>query len=187
LFGQTNPSGKLPVTFEEQKEDNPAYQWYPTSDDGKSVRYGEGIFVGYRGYDHNGVQPLFPFGFGLSYTRFEYSSLKIEPEGDSIKATFSIRNAGDRAGAEVAQLYVEPVKPAIERPIKELKGFEKVLLQPGESKELSVTLDKRAFAYFDPATRSWKSDSGQYDICIGASSRNIKLRKRITADFRPEK
>jgi beta-glucosidase len=187
LFGQTNPSGKLPVTFEEQEENNPAYRWYPTSDGGKSVRYGEGIFVGYRGYDHNGVQPLFPFGFGLSYTRFEYSNLKIEPDGDSIKATFSIGNAGDRAGAEVAQLYVEPVEPAIERPIKELKGFEKVLLQPGESKEVSLTLDKRAFSYFDPATKNWKSDPGQYDICIGASSRNIKLRKRITADFRTEK
>ena len=186
LFGQTNPSGKLPVTFEDQKEDNPAYRWYPTSDGGKSVRYGEGIFVGYRGYDHNGVQPLFPFGYGLSYTRFEYSDLKVEPEGDSIKATFSIRNAGDRAGAEVAQLYVEPVKPAVERPIKELKGFEKVFLAPGESKELSVTLDERAFAYFDPASKKWKSDPGEYDICIGASSRNIKLRKRITADFRPE-
>jgi beta-glucosidase len=186
LFGQTNPSGKLPVTFEDQKEDNPAYRWYPTSDGGKSVRYGEGIFVGYRGYDHNGVQPLFPFGYGLSYTRFEYSDLKVESEGDSIKATFSIRNAGDRAGAEVAQLYVEPVKPAVERPIKELKGFEKVFLAPGESKELSVTLDERAFAYFDPASKKWKSDPGEYDICIGASSRNIKLRKRITADFRPE-
>jgi beta-glucosidase len=184
LFGQTNPSGKLPVTFEEQKEDNPAYRWYPTSDGGKSVRYGEGIFVGYRGYDHNGIQPLFPFGYGLSYTRFEYSDLKVEPEADSIKVSFAIRNAGDRAGAEVAQLYVEPVKPSVERPIKELKGFEKVLLQPGESKELSITLDKRAFAYFDPTSKNWKSDPGQYEIAIGTSSRNIKLRKRITTDFK---
>ena len=169
LFGQTNPSGKLPVTFEEQKEDNQAFQWYPTSDGGKSVRYGEGIFVGYRGYDHNGVQPLFAFGFGLSYTRFEYSNLKIEPEGDSIRATFSIRNAGDRAGAEVAQLYVEPVQPAVERPIKELKGFERITLKPGETKTVNFTLGHDALGFWKTA-KDFVVEPGKFEVMVGGSS-----------------
>ena len=138
LFGDVDPSGKLPVTFEANKNDNPAFESYPSDDGGESVHYDEGIFVGYRGYDHLGIEPLFPFGFGLSYTRFEYSNLRIEP-GDrtdpcNVKVSFEIRNTGDRAGAEVAQLYVAAAQPTVERPVRELKGFAKVFLLPGESK-----------------------------------------------------
>ena len=147
LFGDVDPSAKLPVTFEARKSDNPAFESYPSDGDGENVHYDEGIFVGYRGYDRFGIEPLFPFGFGLSYTRFEYSNLRIEqgegPDPGNVKVSFEIRNIGDRAGAEVAQLYVRATQPAVERPVRELKGFAKIFLLPGESKQITLSLDRQ--------------------------------------------
>jgi beta-glucosidase len=181
LFGDIDPSAKLPVTFEVNKNDNPAFESYPSDDGGESVHYDEGIFVGYRGYDRLGIEPLFPFGFGLSYTRFEYSNLQIEP-GDpkdpcNVKVSFEIRDTGDRAGAEIAQLYVTPKQPTVERPLKELKGFAKVFLLPGESKRTTLSLDRRSFAYFDSRTGQWRTDPGRYEISIGASSRDLRIKQ----------
>jgi beta-glucosidase len=183
LFGDVDPSAKLPVTFEANKSDNPAFESYPSDDGGESVHYDEGIFVGYRGYDLLRIDPLFPFGFGLSYTRFEYSNLRIEP-GDArdpcnLKVSFEIRNTGDRAGAEVAQLYVAAARPTVERPLRELKGFTKVFLVPGESKQTTLLLDRRSFAYFDSRTSQWRTDPGRYEISIGASSRDLRIRQNL--------
>lgn len=183
LFGDVNPSAKLPVTFEAKQGDNPAFKSYPTDKSGTSVRYDEGIFVGYRGYDHFGIDPLFPFGFGLSYTRFEYSNLRIEPfnpaDPCNVKVSFDIKNVGERAGAEVAQLYVAPTQPTVERPVRELKGFAKVFLLPGELRRTSLLLDRSSFAYFDSRVRRWTTDPGRYEISIGASSRDLRIRRNF--------
>ena len=183
LFGDISPSAKLPVTFEVSENDNPAFKSYPSDSSGENVRYEEGIFVGYRGYDHFGIKPLFPFGFGLSYTQFDYSDLRIDqgqsPNHEEAEITFKVRNIGDRAGAEVAQLYVKEMRPAIERPVRELKGFEKVFLSPGESKMITIRLDRNSFAYYDPAADEWKTDPGEYEISIGASSRDLRVKQTL--------
>jgi beta-glucosidase len=184
LFGDVNPSAKLPVTFEARKNDNPAFKSYPSDGGGENVRYDEGVFVGYRGYDHFGIEPLFPFGFGLSYTQFEYSKLRIDqgesPNRDEVRVSFEVRNIGDRAGGEVAQLYVKATQPIVERPVRELKGFEKVFLSPGESKEVTLRLDRLSFACYDSATDHWKTDPGEYEIAVGASSRDLRIRQTLT-------
>jgi beta-glucosidase len=184
LFGDVNPSAKLPVTFEARKNDNPAFKSYPSDGGGENVRYDEGVFVGYRGYDHFGIEPLFPFGFGLSYTQFEYSKLRIDqgesPNRDEVRVSFEVRNIGDRAGGEVAQLYVKATQPIVERPVRELKGFEKVFLSPGESKEVTLRLDRLSFAYYDSAADHWKTDPGEYEIAVGASSRDLRIRQTLT-------
>jgi beta-glucosidase len=187
LFGDVDPSAKLPVTFEADKNDNPAFESYPSDEssdiNGENVHYDEGIFVGYRGYERLGIEPLFPFGFGLSYTRFEFSNLRIEqgdqPDLGNVQVSFEIRNNGDRAGAEVAQLYVSAVQPAVARPVKELKEFAKVFLLPGETKQTTLSLDRKSFAYFDSRTSQWRADPGGYVISIGASSRDLRLKQRI--------
>ncbi|HEX3445127.1 MAG TPA: glycoside hydrolase family 3 C-terminal domain-containing protein [Chthoniobacterales bacterium] len=179
LFGEGNPSGKLPVTFEKAFADNPAAANYPSRDGGKTVNYAEGIFVGYRGYDRSGIEPRFPFGFGLSYSNFEYSDMQISLStaevGQPIQVKCQIKNVGDRAGAEIAQLYVHPVEPRVERPLRELKGFSKVWLNPGEKKEVTFVLDPNAFQYFDSPTHRFKTDGGRYQLEVGASSRDIRL------------
>jgi beta-glucosidase len=182
LFGDVNPSGKLPVTFERQKQDNPAFKSYPSQDGGRSVHYDEGIFVGYRGYDRGAIAPLFPFGFGLSYSEFQYSNLRVEPArpDGNVRVNFMVRNSGQRAGAEVAQVYVGQTAPSVERPVRELKGFEKLALEPGETKEASVILDERAFAYFDLKGGHWRVDPGEFEISVGASSRDLRLKMSIT-------
>ena len=189
LFGDVDPSAKLPVTFEANKNDNPAFESYPSDDGGESVHYDEGIFVGYRGYDHLGIEPMFPFGFGLSYARFEYSDLRIErgdPENPwNLKVSFEIRNVGDRAGAEVAQLYVSAAQPSVERPVRELKGFAKVFLLPGESKQTTLSLDRRSFSYFDSRTSHWRADPGWYEISVGASSRDLRIKRSLDIAAEP--
>ena len=190
LLGEVNPSGKLPVTFGRRPEDDPAFGSYPSRDGGQTAHYNEGIFVGYRGYDRNSTVPLFPFGYGSSYTRFDYSDLQVRSKtgSDSAEAasrrvlydvTFKVTNSGDRPGAEVAQLYIHPIDPPIERPPAELKGFAKVHLEPGETKVVVLSLDRSALAYFNPAHRDWEANPGAYEIEVGASSRDIRLRQRI--------
>jgi len=179
LFGQVNPSGHLPVTFERNAEDNPTYNnYYPEGDTNKVV-YKEGIFVGYRGYEKAGTKPLFPFGYGLSYTTFAFSDLKIVPEFNSadphVTVSFKVKNTGSRAGAEVAQVYVGEDHPAVPRPTHELKGFERVELAPGESKSVGVTLDPRAFSYYDVESKAWKIDAGRFTISVGDNVETLPL------------
>jgi beta-glucosidase len=187
LAGEVTPSGKLPVTFEKEFADNPAAANYPSKDRGKSVHYAEGVFVGYRGYDHFAVEPRFPFGFGLSYTEFEYSELQVSPStasvGEPVDVKCQIRNVGTRPGAEVAQLYIHPLEPSIQRPVRELKGFTKVWLNPGEKKEIHFAVDRKAFQYFDPATHQFKIDTGRYRLEVAASSRDVRLTQSF--DLKP--
>ena len=179
LFGDVNPSAKLPITMEKRLQDNPTSANYPTSSDATTIHYAESIFVGYRGYDKNRTEPQFPFGYGLSYTTFTYSDLKIEARrfnGKSlITATFTVTNSGKRAGAEVAELYVGKHNPQIVRPIKELKGFAKVFLNPGESKQVILELDQRSVSFFDTDKHQWDTEPGIYDVLVGASCRDIRL------------
>jgi beta-glucosidase len=179
IFGEVNPSGKLPQTFPVRLEDNPAYINYP-GENGK-VRYGEGIFVGYRYYDEKKIIPLFPFGYGLSYTTFEYSSLsvvrdKIKP-GEILEVSVTVTNTGDRPGKEVVQVYVRDAQSRLIRPEKELKGFRKIMLQPGESKVVDFKLTADHLAYYDPAISSWIAEKGEYEVLIGSSSQDIHLQQ----------
>ena len=186
LFGDVNPSGHLPSTFERRVEDNPTFRtYYPASDeDGKpnpKVVYKEGIFVGYRGYEKNGVKPLFPFGYGLSYTTFGFSNLKVaKGAGEEVAtATFDVTNTGQRAGAEVAQVYVSDTHAPVPRPMHELKGFERVVLAPGETKHVSVTLDSRAFAYWDVTKHGWTIDPGKFTVSVGDSVESLPLTGQV--------
>jgi beta-glucosidase len=177
LFGAQNPSGKLPVTFPRQWSDSPGYSDYPGVD--LHTAYSEGIYVGYRGFDKGTVEPLFPFGYGLSYTRFDYSDLKISPSkaaaGEPVEVAMQVRNSGSRAGAEVVQLYLHDVKSSIDRPLKELKGFQRVTLKPGEARTLKFTLDQAAMSFFSTAKDEWMAVPGDFEVWIGASSRDIRL------------
>lgn len=182
LFGDVNPSGKLPTTFPVRLQDNPAYTNYP-GENGK-VRYGEGIFVGYRYYDKKELAPLFPFGHGLSYTRFGYANLKLSADqitaAEQLTVSFDLTNTGPVAGKEVVQLYVRDVKAIVARPEKELKAFKKVALQPGETQTVSFSLDQEAFWYFDAAKNAWTVEPGDFEILVGASSRDLRLSARLT-------
>ena len=160
VAGEVNPSGRLPVSFERAEADNPSFADYYPLPNSKKVSYKEGIFMGYRGYEKTGKKPLFPFGFGLSYTTFAYRDLKVASgTAGTYTASFTVTNTGKRAGAEVAQVYVGPRNPAVPRPAKELKGFSKVELKPGESKQVSVTLNPRSFSYYDVNSLQWKADA----------------------------
>jgi beta-glucosidase len=186
LFGEVNPSGRLPATFERRWEDNPVHDnYYPVAGTNRVV-YKEGVFVGYRGYEHNGTKPLYPFGYGLSYTTFRYGNLVIKPadrqmRGDLLSAplfqvSFDVTNTGTRAGADVGQVYVGDTHSKVPRPAKELKGFARVDLQPGETKTTAVTLDARAFSYYDADAKQWRADAGEFQILVGRSSQEIALR-----------
>lgn len=182
LVGDVNPSGKLPVTFPKRYEDNPTFINYPG---GREVRYGEGIFVGYRYYDQKGVEPLFPFGFGLSYTTFEYGDLNVPARakiGEPVNVKVTVKNAGERAGKEVVQLYVGDRQSSLPRPPQELKGFHKVALGPGESAVVEFTLDRRAFAFYDPYKKDWVVEPGEFEIRVGSSSRDIRARATVTLE-----
>jgi beta-glucosidase len=179
LFGDYSPSGKLPASFERRWEDSATYNsYYPEQKGGKSVTYKEGVFLGYRHYDRSTAKPLFPFGFGLSYTTFKYSNLKFEaPDSRGlVRVSFEIENAGRRQGAEIAQVYVGDSHSSIPRPVKELKGFAKVSLNPGEKRSVTVSLNRRSFSYYDVAGKVWKAEPGKFEILIGSSSEKIELR-----------
>jgi len=136
--------------------------------------------VGYRWFDTKNIDPLFAFGHGLSYTKFEYSNLRLTQARDGVvTAEFEVKNVGSRGGNEVAQLYVQHLKPRLSRPTKELKGFRKIFLNVGESKKLSIALDRAAFAFYDPERRAWAAEKGDYKIIIGASSRDIRLQESL--------
>jgi beta-glucosidase len=183
LFGAVNPSGHLPATFERKVEDNPTFANYYPEGDSKRVEYKEGIFVGYRGYEKNGTKPLFPFGYGLSYTTFKFSNLKVFPSGAPgvhYAVLFDVTNTGKREGATVAQVYVADTHASVPRPPKELKGFERVSLKPGETRKVSLTLDGRSFAYYDVAAKKWNIAPGEFGIQVGDSSEEIPLKGSVT-------
>ncbi|AQW92854.1 glycoside hydrolase family 3 C-terminal domain-containing protein [Elizabethkingia anophelis] len=198
LAGDANPSGKLPFTFPVKLEDNAAHQMgeYPGNKEelaagkGKdqknpiNITYNEGIFVGYRWHDTKNIKPLFSFGHGLSYTTFEYGKVHADKtqmvQDGKITFTVSIKNTGKREGAEVAQLYISDLKSSVPRPVKELKGFEKINLKPGDQKEVSFTIDKSALSFFDAATHQWLAEPGEFEALVGASSSDIKTKMKFT-------
>jgi beta-glucosidase len=188
LFGDANPSGKLPCTFPVRLADSPAHATRsPRNYPGEHgvVHYDEGLLVGYRWFDTKQIAPLFPFGHGLSYTQFEYSDLKIAPSSSPSptgagRVEFTVKNNGGRAGAEVAQLYVHAGKSSVLRAEKELKGFAKIVLKPGESQRVSLPLPPRAFARYDEVKKSWVTDAGTYELIVGSSSRDLRLRGDVT-------
>jgi len=188
LFGDVNPSGRLPVTFERRWEDNPTSDsYYPAAGTNKVV-YKEGVFVGYRGYEKNNTRPLFPFGFGLSYTSFSYGKLSVtqgttkggSPESWWAEVSFDVTNTGKRAGAEVAQVYVGDTNSKVQRPAKELRGFAKIELKPGETKRVKVMLNQRALSYYDVNAKQWRAEPGDYSVLVGRSSDQIELRGKVT-------
>jgi beta-glucosidase len=181
LFGDASPSGKLPVSMPKKFEDSPAAKNYPGQN--LEVNYAEGIYVGYRYYDTKNVEPQFSFGYGLSYTTFEYSGLQVKPgkaAGEQpIEVSLRVRNTGKRAGAEVVELYVHDGHSRIDRPAHELKGFSRVELKPGEMKTVQMKLDRSAFSYWSPEAKKWVAEPGTFGIEIGASSRDIRLRAPV--------
>lgn len=184
LFGKVNPSAKLPETFPYKLEDNPSYLYY--LGEGDKVEYREGVFVGYRYYDTKKMDVRFPFGYGLSYTTFAYSNLKLSAaqikDTDTLTVSVDVTNTGSMAGKEVVQLYVSDVESTVIRPVKELKGFDKVDLQPGETKTVTFTLGKRAFAYWNTQIHDWHVESGEFRILVGKSSRDIQLEETVTVE-----
>jgi beta-glucosidase len=185
LFGEVNPGGKLPVTFPRALADSPAHsdpRCFPG--DKKEVRYDEDIFVGYRHFDREAIEPLFPFGHGLSYTSFEYSQLAIEQagwqQGGALRLSMKLTNTGPCDGAEVVQLYVGPRAASLPRPVKELKAFRKVFLRAGETSSVEFALPARALAYFCPESLCWRVDDGEYEISLGSSSRDLRLRAAVS-------
>lgn len=181
LFGEVNPSGKLAETFPKKLSDNPSYLNFPG--ELKKVEYREGLFVGYRYYDAAEVEPLFPFGHGLSYTSFEYTGISMDKtemsDNETVCVSVSVKNTGMTAGKEVIQLYVRDADSSVVRPQKELKGFEKVELQPGEEKTVTFPLTKRAFAFYDTDMKDWRVECGDFVVLAGDSSRNIALRTAV--------
>jgi beta-glucosidase len=184
LFGVVNPSGKTALSFPERIEDTPGYLNFP-GENGKHL-YSEGIYVGYRYYEKKKINPIFSFGYGLSYTEYEYSGIQLSKDhitdSDTVGVSFTVKNIGDIAGSEIAQIYVQPHQSKLKRPVKELKEFSKIPLEPGESRTVSVALSGRDFAYYDDHHKTWVIDSGEYTILVGASSEDIRLRKTLRMD-----
>lgn len=181
LSGKFNPSGKLPVTFPKRWEDCSAFSTYKK--ESGITEYSDGIFIGYRHFEHNNIEPLFPFGFGLSYTKFAYANLKLSAkemsQNEKLTVTFDVKNTGKVDGGEIPQLYIRDVKASVERPVKELKGFSKVMLKPGETKAVTLTVDKAAFSFFDENSKSFITEPGEFEILIGSSSQKIELKDKI--------
>ena len=193
IAGKVNPSGKLPITIEKDFKDSPGFGYIPEgeqlyngwNDDSEklhpvfNINYKEGIFIGYRWYGKNNIEPLYPFGYGLSYTRFSYKDLKVSKSkfgaNDEVTITFTVSNTGNITGSEIAQLYIQDVTCTIPRPVKELKGFEKASLQPGESKKITIKLTRKDFSFWNPGTKDWYAEPGKFVIMVGSSSTDIKL------------
>ena len=184
LYGEVNPSGRLPETFPLHLEDTPCYLTY--GGEGNTAVYSEGVFVGYRYYEKKKQPVLFPFGYGLSYTSFEYSDLKLSADAikdtDTLTATVKVTNTGSVAGKEVVQLYVADVESSVFRPLRELKGFEKIELAPGETKTVSFTLDKRAFAYWNTTIHDWHVETGAFEIQIAKNAHDVVLAATVNVE-----
>jgi len=192
VLGEADPSGRLPVSFERRWEDNPVHDSYYPEPGTEQVVYKEGVFVGYRGYEHTGVKPLFSFGYGLSYTTFRYRDLSVRAISSSIdrssdadgppeyEVSFDVTNTGRRDGADVAEVYVGEVNPKVPRPARELKGFARIALRPGETRRAKVLLNDRAFAYYDVSDHKWRIDPGEFTIFVGSSVDQIQLQNTIS-------
>jgi beta-glucosidase len=184
LFGDFDPSGRLPISFERRWEDNAVHDTYYPKNAEKRVPYSEGVFLGYRHFDKSEPKPLFPFGYGLSYSNFEYKNLTVSPAqvpGDQLATVaFDISNIGSRAGADVAEIYVGDRHAPVPRPVKELKGFTKVDLKPGETRHVEVRLNRRAFSYYDVNKHQWTVAPGEFDLYIGRSAREIELTGKVS-------
>lgn len=185
ITGKVSPSGKLPISIEARLEDNPTYASYhenvdrirlPKINPYSRVEYREGLFIGYRGYEAAGVAPLFPFGFGLSFSEFEYSDLKVTPSSEGCEVTLNVKNVGKYTASETVQVYVGDQQCRLVRPKKELKGFEKVSLTPGQTKSVTINLDSEAFRFYDPAKHQWQVEPGLFNIYVGSSSADIRLK-----------
>jgi beta-glucosidase len=188
LFGDRNPSGRLPVTLERRWEDNPVHDNYYPAPGTEQVAYNEGVFVGYRGYEQSGTKPLFPFGYGLSYTAFRYQNLSVHPLSSGVsndpgfvyEVSFDVTNTGRREGADVAEVYLGEAHSQVPRPARELKGFARVNLGAGETERVRIRLDRRAFAYYDVTTHRWRVDPGSFTIFVGRSVDQIELRATVS-------
>ena len=182
LVGDVNPSGRLPISWEKSLKDNPSFAWYYPTPGTLTIPYKDDVFVGYRGYEHNGVKPLFPFGFGLSYTSFKYSGLEIHPAtgAGAFAVSFDVANTGTRPGADVAQVYISEDHPQVPRPPQELKGFARVVLNPGESRHVTVPLDARSFTWYDEKAAAWHADAGTFTVHVSRSSADPQLEGKIT-------
>lgn len=182
LFGDFNPSGRLPISMERRWEDNAAHDSYYPKNGTKKVEYKEGVFVGYRHFDKSVVKPLFPFGYGLSYTTFAYKNLTVSSptSDDNVTVAFDVANTGTRAGADVAEVYVGDAHAPVARPAKELKGFAKISLNPGETRNVTVKLDKRSFSYYDVKNHTWSVAPGDFDVFVARSAADIELTGKVT-------
>ena len=186
LSGKVNPSGRLAETVPHRLEDNSSYLNFPG--DSRVVRYGEGLFIGYRGYDATRTDVAFPFGFGLSYTTFALSDLNVATSGSvadgnlAADVTVTVANTGPVAGAEVVQVYVRDVEASVARPVRELKGFAKVSLEPGESRQVTITLDQRAFSFWSELLGTWVVEAGEFAVEVGRHSRDLPLARSVTID-----
>lgn len=185
LIGKVNPSGKLSESYPKDLSDTPCYNYYPGTE--LISEYKESIYVGYRYYDKVNKEVLFPFGFGLSYTQFQYSNLKVNKYDDKIEVKFKIKNIGKVTGKEIAQIYISQIEPKIYKPNKELKEFVKIELSPNEEKEIAIKLNRKSFEYYNTETKSWKIEEGTYQIQIGKSSRDIVLKQEIYINSRDKK
>ncbi len=197
LSGTVNPSGKLPITIEKQFRDSPGYGYIPEGEELYSswpenafthqlydIEYDEGIFVGYRWYEHKNIEPLFAFGHGLSYSEFQYSNVSISSDtfskNDQIEVTFTLKNTSEIDGSETVQLYVQDIESSHTRPVKELKRFKKMFLKAGERKTVRIILDREAFSYWNPDMKQWYAEPGEFNILVGSSSDNIQLTQNVT-------
>lgn len=178
LLGEANPSGKLPMTFPKRWEDCSAFNTYKKEDG--TTRYEDGIYVGYRHFEKNKIEPLFPFGYGLSYTTFEYSGINLSSKeidnNDKLTISLKLKNTGRSKGSEVVQLYINDLQSSVDRPVKELKAFKKVSLNPGEEKVVELTIDQNALSFFDTHKKMWIAEPGKFEVLIGSSSKDIKLK-----------
>jgi beta-glucosidase len=181
VFSDQNPSGRLPISWERSLADNPSYAFYYPTPGTLTVPYKDDVFVGYRGYEHNGVKPLFPFGFGLSYTSFKYSGLSIEAGtgNGAYEVSFDVTNTGTKAGADVAQVYVSEDHPEVPRPPQELKGFARVVLEPGQTRQVTVPLTARSFTWYDEKAAAWHADAGAFTVHVSRSSVDPQLEGKI--------
>jgi beta-glucosidase len=186
LLGRATPGGKLPMSWWSSEEDDPTFNSYYLTPGSEDLKYTEGVFVGYRAYGWGGRKPEFPFGFGLSYTQFAFTHLKVTPataaSNAPITVTFEVTNTGSRAGAEVAQVYLSDPSATVPRPERELKGFERVVLKPGEKRQVTLRFDRRSLSYWDVVSHGWKIDPGKFVVRVGDSAENTPLNQEITVE-----
>ena len=188
LAGEFSPSGRLPMSIEAKWEDNPVHDSYYPKEKAENKRrftnryvtYSEGVFMGYRGYDRLGTKPLFPFGYGLTYTTFDYKDIAVTPSGEGFDVTFTLTNTGSKAAAEVVQVYVGEQNPTVARPKKELKGYDKIYLNKGESRLVTIFLPKSAFEFYDVNIHDFRANNGKFNVMVGASAEDIRLNAEIT-------